>query len=41
MMEIFDASKKSHKTTVEIANELAEYNLKHQIGKRLTPIQFF
>lgn len=40
MTEIFDKAKKSHKTTVEIANELAEYNLKHHIGKRLEPISF-
>lgn len=40
LLEILDKSKKENKSTLEIASEMAEYNLKNQIGKRLTPINF-
>lgn len=40
LLTIFDKSKKENKPTGLIANEIAEYNLKHQIGKRVTPIKF-
>lgn len=40
LFEIFDKAEKENKSTLEIANEMALYNLKHHIGKRLIPIQF-
>jgi leucine dehydrogenase len=40
LMEVFEKSKKEGKPTNLIADELAEYKLKHGIGKRKTPIRF-
>jgi leucine dehydrogenase len=37
---IFADAEKKQKSTLEIANEIAEYNLENKIGKRLDPIQF-
>jgi leucine dehydrogenase len=40
LMLIFNRSEKEHKATDQVADELAEYKLKHQIGKRSLPIKF-
>ena len=37
---IFYRSEEENKSTHQIAEELAEYNLKNGIGKRLNPITF-
>jgi len=37
---VFEKSEKEHKPTSQIADELAESNLKNLTGKRLNPIQF-
>ena len=38
--EIFEISKKEKKPTSQVANEIAERNLKEGIGKRIEPIRF-
>lgn len=40
LCEVFDKSKKENKPTSQIADEIAEYNLVHKVGKRTNPIQF-
>ncbi len=40
LLAIFNQSNKEHKPTNQVADELAEYKLKHQIGKRQSPIHF-
>lgn len=38
LLYIFDIAKREHKPTDQVADELAEYKLEHQISRRLTPI---
>lgn len=40
LLTIFDASEQQHKPTNYIADEIAKYNLEHDIGKRTQPIFF-
>ena len=40
LMEVFEKSEQSGRATNFIADELAEHNLKNEIGKRVTPIEF-
>lgn len=40
LLNIYDQSEELHRSTCRIAEELAEHNLKHLIGKRLHPIIF-
>lgn len=40
LIKIFEMSEKANKPPCNIADELAEYNLKHGIGKRKIPIKF-
>lgn len=40
LLKIFEASKKEGRPTNAIADEIAEYNLKHGVGKRSIPIVF-
>lgn len=40
LLALFETSKLEHKPTHIVADEMAEYNLKHGIGKRVNPIQF-
>lgn len=40
LLEIFHKSELEKKSTLEIANDIAQYNLKNKIGKRLEPINF-
>lgn len=40
MFEIFSRSEKQHKSTSQVADEMAEYNLQHKIGMRVKPIVF-
>lgn len=40
LTDIFETAEKKQKSTLEIASEIAEYNLKNKIGMRLQPIQF-
>lgn len=38
LLMLFERSEELHKPTDVVANEIAEYNLLHQIGKRTTPL---
>lgn len=40
LLAVFETSQKENKPTHIVADEMAEYNLKHQVGKRLQPIHF-
>lgn len=40
LLAIFAKSEKEHKSTDQVADEMAEYNLKHLIGKRTRSINF-
>lgn len=40
LLKLFDQSEKEQKPTGLVANEIAEYNLKHLIGQRKKPINF-
>lgn len=40
LLLIFDKSERKHQSTSQTADELAEYKLSHQIGKRLSPMKF-
>lgn len=40
LLGIFQQADQKHKSTNEVANEIAEYNLLHAIGKREKPISF-
>jgi leucine dehydrogenase len=40
LLQIFEKSEREHKATNHIADELAEHNIAHQIGKRTQPIYF-
>jgi leucine dehydrogenase len=40
LMLIFEQAQREHKPTNQVADELAEFKLKQQIGKRMHPIQF-
>lgn len=40
ILNIFNKSEKEHKSTVQVAEELWQYNIKCGIGKRTEPIQF-
>lgn len=40
LIEIFERSKLEHKPTYIVADELAEYNIKNGVGRRLDPIRF-
>ncbi len=40
LLEIFSMSEAEQKPTSVVADALAEYKLKHQVGKRVHPIQF-
>lgn len=40
LLHIFEKSEKEKKPPCQIADELAEFNLKNQIGKRMVPIRF-
>lgn len=40
LLDIFQKAEQRHLSTNEIANEIAEFNLKHGIGKRQNPISF-
>jgi len=41
LQSIFETSQKKKISTARVSVQLAEYNLKHEIGKRLHPIQFY
>lgn len=41
LLEIYEKSERGHHSTVHVAEDLAAYNLKHLIGKRLKPIKRF
>lgn len=40
LLKLFDKAEKEHKPTNLVADEIAEFNLNHLIGKRKTPIDF-
>ncbi|MCB1112940.1 MAG: Glu/Leu/Phe/Val dehydrogenase [Chlamydiales bacterium] len=40
LLLVFNKAEQENKTTSQIANELAEYNLNHKYGKRMEPIAF-
>jgi leucine dehydrogenase len=40
LLRLFDQADKEQKPTGLVANEMAEYNLKHLVGQRKTPIHF-
>ena len=40
LLRLFDQSEKEQKPTGVVANEIAEYNLKHLVGQRKKPIHF-
>ncbi len=40
LLKLFDQAEKEQKPTGRVANEIAEYNLKHLVGQRKKPIQF-
>lgn len=40
ILAIFHKSEKEHKSTSQVADEIAEYNLQHKIGRREKPINF-
>ncbi len=40
LLKLFDQAEKEQKPTGEVANEMAEYNLKHLVGQRKKPIHF-
>ena len=40
LLRLFDQSEKEQKPTGTVANEMAEYNLKHLVGQRKKPIPF-
>lgn len=40
LLNLFEVAKKEGKPTNVVADEIAEYNLKHGVGKRLSPINF-
>lgn len=40
LLTVFDKSEKENKPTSQVADELAEYNIKHGIHKRSMPIKF-
>ena len=40
LLRLFDQSEKEQKPTGLVANEIAEYNLKHLVGQRKKPINF-
>lgn len=40
LLKVFEKSKVGHRSTNEIADEIAEYNLAHLVGKRLRPIEW-
>ena len=40
LVDIFDRSKREHKSTNIIADEIAEHNVKFAVGRRLNPIDF-
>lgn len=40
LLFIFDRAKKEHQATSDVADELAEYKLKHYVGQRQQPIKF-
>lgn len=40
LLYLFSKAEKEHKTTNQVADELAEYNLKNHIGQRKIPISF-
>ncbi|NGX43676.1 MAG: hypothetical protein K940chlam7_01976, partial [Chlamydiae bacterium] len=40
LLEIFDKSEREGKPPNIVADEIAEYKLKQQIGKRTSPIKF-
>lgn len=41
LLQIFEIAEKEHKPTNQVADELAEYKLNHQIGKRQHPLMGF
>lgn len=40
LIMLFNKAEKENKPTSQVADEIAEYNLKHEIGKRKIPIKF-
>ena len=40
LLKLFDQAEKEQKPTCIVANEMAEYNLKHLVGQRQKPIKF-
>lgn len=40
LLLVFDKAEKEHKPTNQVADELAEYKLEHEIGKRMSPLRF-
>jgi len=40
LLQVFDIAKKENRPTSDIADDLAEYNLLHGVGKRAVPINF-